>query len=339
MDRSWMNASRNSDEYDNGIEQFLEFARQNRPEPDERYFCPCVKCMNGRRHEADIIREHLICEGINTNYKIWIWHGELLDIPTEETHVDIDGDQFEDMIRDVGEESFQRAHVYDALKSDSETPLCPGCKNFTRLSAVLKLVNVKAKNGLAYRFYSSGLCKYLSKLNVGTVDDDLYGYFDPQSIQNMGNKGEEASGYIASRMSDAKKQIYLGAYHHDEHWQLLVIIPAKDEVVWFCSLHRKPDNRIKAVIQNAVTAYKVMGVCIQVDANRLLGYIPNNKQSGGWECGYYVMHCMLTIVRARITDGWMEMFDDVAALPTDGIREIRTEWAKQFLEVRSRLYA
>ncbi|KAL6493374.1 hypothetical protein OROGR_032508 [Orobanche gracilis] len=68
---------------------------------------------------------------------------------------------------------------------------------------------------------------YLSKLNVDTMDSDLYGYFDPQSIQNMGNKGEEASGYIASRMSDAKKQIYLGAYHHDKHWQLWVIIPAK----------------------------------------------------------------------------------------------------------------
>ncbi|KAL6513441.1 hypothetical protein OROGR_020927 [Orobanche gracilis] len=65
----------------------------------------------------------------------------------------------------------------------------------------------------------------------------------------MGNKGEETSGYIASRMSDAKKQIYLGAYHHDEHWQLLVIIPAKGEVVWFCSLHHKPDNRLKAVVQ------------------------------------------------------------------------------------------
>ncbi|KAL6542521.1 hypothetical protein OROMI_024123 [Orobanche minor] len=181
---------------------------------------------------------------------------------------------------------------------------------------------------------------YLSKLNVGTVDDDLYGYFDPQSIQNMGNKGEEASGYIASRMSDAKKQIYLGAYHHDEHWQLLVIILAKGEVVWFCSLHRKPDNRIKAVIQNAVTAYKMMGGMHTSRCKQITWIYPKcNKQSGGWECGYYVMHWMLTIVRARITEGWMEMFDDVAALPTDGIREIRTEWAKQFLEVRSRLYA
>ncbi|KAL6570979.1 hypothetical protein OROGR_000529 [Orobanche gracilis] len=90
---------------------------------------------------------------------------------------------------------------------------------------------------------------YLSKLNVDTMDSDLYGYFDPQSIQNMGNKGDGAFGYIASRMSDAKKQIYLGAYHHDKNWQLLVIIPTKGEVVWFCSLHHKPDNRIKAVVQ------------------------------------------------------------------------------------------
>ncbi|KAL6564870.1 hypothetical protein OROMI_016320 [Orobanche minor] len=142
-----------------------------------------------------------------------------------------------------------------------------------------------------------------------TVDDDLYGYFDPQSIQNMGNKGDEASGYITSRMSDAKKQIYLGAYHHDEHWL-------------------------------AVTAYKVTGGMHTSRCKQITWIYPKcNKQSGGWECGYYVMHWMLTIVRARITEGWMEMFDDVAALPTDGIREIRTEWAKQFLEVRSRLYA
>ncbi|KAL6564871.1 hypothetical protein OROMI_016321 [Orobanche minor] len=106
------------------------------------------------------------------------------------------------------------------------------------------------------------------------------------------------------------------------HWQLLVIIPAKCEVV--C----------------AVTAYKVTGGMHTSRCKQITWIYPKcNKQSGGWECGYYVMHWMLTIVRARITEGWMEMFDDVAALPTDGIREIRTEWAKQFLEVRIRLYA
>ncbi|KAL6558266.1 hypothetical protein OROMI_018616 [Orobanche minor] len=99
---------------------------------------------------------------------------------------------------------------------------------------------------------------YLSKLNVGTMDDDLYGYLYPKSIQNMGNKGDEASGYITSRI---------------EHWQLLVVIPAKGEVVWFCSLHRKPDNHIKAVFQNVVTAYKVMGGMHTSRSNQMITWI------------------------------------------------------------------
>ncbi|KAL6535809.1 hypothetical protein OROHE_012653 [Orobanche hederae] len=102
---------------------------------------------------------------------------------------------------------------------------------------------------------------YLSKLNVGTMDEDLYGYFDPQSIQNMGNKGEDASGDIASRMSAAKNRHTL-KLTITNHWQLLAIIPAKGEVVWFCSLHRKPDNRIKAVVQNVINKVEIGSVGI-----------------------------------------------------------------------------
>jgi len=56
----------------------------------------------------------------------------------------------EDMIRDLGQESFQQAHapMYDTLQTDSKKPLYSGCKNsLTLLSAVLSLVNVKAKYG------------------------------------------------------------------------------------------------------------------------------------------------------------------------------------------------
>ena len=31
-------------------------------------------------------------------------------------------------------------------------------------------------------------------------------------------------------------------------------------------------------------------------------FIVTNKQKGSWECGYYVMHWMKTIVQAHITD-------------------------------------
>ena len=41
------------------------------------------------------------------------------------------GDRLEDMICDLGQESFQQAHVpmYDTLQTDSKKPLYPGCKN------------------------------------------------------------------------------------------------------------------------------------------------------------------------------------------------------------------
>ena len=57
-------------------------------------------------------------------------------------------DHLEEMVRDVGEENFGKAHLYDSLKSDSEEELYLGCTNFTRLSTTLKLFSLKAMNGL-----------------------------------------------------------------------------------------------------------------------------------------------------------------------------------------------
>lgn len=63
MDCSWINSSCLSDEYEKGVADFLEFAKRNVADSSERYFCPCVKCMNGRRHKVEVIREHLLCDG------------------------------------------------------------------------------------------------------------------------------------------------------------------------------------------------------------------------------------------------------------------------------------
>ena len=50
MDRSWMQASCISDEYENEVEQFLQFIELNVSSLRGKYFCPCVKCGNGRHH-------------------------------------------------------------------------------------------------------------------------------------------------------------------------------------------------------------------------------------------------------------------------------------------------
>ena len=58
------------------------------------------------------------------------------------------GDRLEDMIRDLGQESFHQAHapMYEGLQSDLKKPLYTGCKkSLTLLSVVLSLVNVKAR--------------------------------------------------------------------------------------------------------------------------------------------------------------------------------------------------
>jgi len=82
-----------------------------------------------------------------------IRHGELADTQRESQTKLIDvemGDRLEDMIRDLGQYSFQQAHalMYDTLESDSKKPLYPGCKkSLTLLSVVLSMVNVKARYG------------------------------------------------------------------------------------------------------------------------------------------------------------------------------------------------
>ena len=78
------------------------------------------------------------------------YHGELIDMQrgsqTEPIDVEM-RDRLEDMIHDLGQESFQQAYapMYDTLESDSKKPLYLGCKkSLTLLSVVLSLVNVKA---------------------------------------------------------------------------------------------------------------------------------------------------------------------------------------------------
>jgi len=47
----------------------------------------------------------------------------------------------------ANKDSFHQAHVYELLRDDSVTKLYPSCSIFSRLSAILRLFNIKARNG------------------------------------------------------------------------------------------------------------------------------------------------------------------------------------------------
>jgi len=143
MDRSWITASRISDEYENGVEEFLQFAKRNGIGVNNKYYCPCVNCVNVIRQDIELIQEHVLCDGFLKSYTIWTWHGEVLEQYSSKSTTECEysnvyfEDCMEDMIRDVGEDSFHQAHVYDSLKDDSVTELYPGCSTFSSLSNVL----------------------------------------------------------------------------------------------------------------------------------------------------------------------------------------------------------
>ncbi|KAH1081575.1 hypothetical protein J1N35_021336 [Gossypium stocksii] len=75
MDRTWMNLSRASNGYRNGVQTFLDFAFQNASQ-ENMILCPCKKCGNINWHFREVVYEHLIVDGFIRGYKKWIFHEE-----------------------------------------------------------------------------------------------------------------------------------------------------------------------------------------------------------------------------------------------------------------------
>ncbi|KAH1193414.1 LEAF RUST 10 DISEASE-RESISTANCE LOCUS RECEPTOR-LIKE PROTEIN KINASE-like 1.1 [Glycine max] len=118
---------------------------------------------------------------------------------------------------------------------------------------------------------------YLTEISMRAGNSYLYGFLEPQSIQRFRQSQFEIESYIKSWMQSSKHDVYLGAYLNGEHWQMVVIAPKEHLVVWFCSLHNRPDNYLKGII---------------------------NRQKGSTECGYYVMHWMSTIILGSFRNNW-----------------------------------
>lgn len=89
LNKDWIDAPQNSDEYKNGIEKFLDFAFKNSTmeveggneseddEPNEpEILCPCDKCSNRFWLTREVVYNHLIVNQFNKRYKDWNFHGE-----------------------------------------------------------------------------------------------------------------------------------------------------------------------------------------------------------------------------------------------------------------------
>ncbi|XP_057775556.1 uncharacterized protein LOC130994528 [Salvia miltiorrhiza] len=154
MDKLWMSKNRLSEEYEGGVDAFLKFAVERGC--DSNFMsCPCTKCANTRKHKLSIVKGHIIMNGMDMTYKRWIWHGEGLTSSqsTYESSWVGKGDTSYNveepisMIHDAYDAYEDNPTHFQTLLEDAERDLYNGCTNFTKLSATIKLYNLKAKYG------------------------------------------------------------------------------------------------------------------------------------------------------------------------------------------------
>ncbi|KAL5153174.1 hypothetical protein HKD37_19G052766 [Glycine soja] len=100
------------------------------------------------------------------------------------------------------------------------------------------------------------------------------------------------------------------------HTVMMAILPKEHLVVWFCSLHNRPDNYLKGIINNALKGLDDAPQPKPKAAARWI-IVKCNRQKGSTECGYYVMHWMSAIILGIFRNNWEAYFNDPRPLETE----------------------
>lgn len=160
-------ACRHTEEYLQGLARFLGYAFA-KSSVENNVLCPCKNCVNSYWREERIVREHLVCEGFAEGYSQWIFHGELgSSSKNPPNFYDVqerdEGDDISDLLRDLaggldddrGEFEDDGATDEDnsflvslhKLEAESRQELYPGCKNFSKLRFLVRLLHTKMLGG------------------------------------------------------------------------------------------------------------------------------------------------------------------------------------------------
>ena len=165
MDRSWLRADRRTREFQLGVNEFLNFAVQNGCDAN-KISCPCIKCAHSKSWNAQMVKDHLFQNGIDETYTCWIWHGEndTDQSPMATEHTDSSQSVEQIPIKTYGDDdlSLDSSDLLRHLQSENE-PLYSGCEGFTKMTALVKLYNLKAKFEMSDNCFSELL------LLVGTM--------------------------------------------------------------------------------------------------------------------------------------------------------------------------
>jgi len=71
------------------------------------------------------------------------------------------------------------------------------------------------------------------------------------------------------------KITYIGL-HCSAHWQMVIILPKENLVVWFCSLHNMPDNYLKGIINRSVLFFNTFALVLVSNINIFMFLVFNS---------------------------------------------------------------
>lgn len=172
MDKSWINKSRLSQDYTNGVKNFLDFAFGKIKV--DMLKCPCNHCSLSKSKLRQDIEGDLMCFGFLSSYTEWVLHGEDVDTTakaTEILHASDDSNSTANLLDDLFPRIDMNTYVgssssdqpidadnpsstsdetsFDELLADFNQNLYPGCTELTKLTFILKLYHIKCMCGIS----------------------------------------------------------------------------------------------------------------------------------------------------------------------------------------------
>ncbi|CAE5960003.1 unnamed protein product [Arabidopsis arenosa] len=90
MDKSWITKHRISQDYINGVKEFLDFAFGY--SKTDMIKCPCQRCFLVKYKNRTEIEGDLVCHGFLPTYTNWYLHGEELDFQEQEVRLEHESD-------------------------------------------------------------------------------------------------------------------------------------------------------------------------------------------------------------------------------------------------------
>nr|GEZ64052.1 hypothetical protein [Tanacetum cinerariifolium] len=199
MDKFWMGTNRTNKSYVDGVAAFIDYAvynLQNMGNIDLRVnkqhilmLCPCTKCLNHIEHKVEEVKFHLFKNGIDLSYTNWTRHGEKdepsisVPKPVNATAEFVDNMDFASNIPTDGPATVEMVNAtkdnfdeddlvkLQELLLDAEKPLYEGCSDFTKLYAIVKLLNLKGKYGASDKFFTE-LLGLIKKDDTGCIAEE-----------------------------------------------------------------------------------------------------------------------------------------------------------------------